>query len=518
MVNSRLEMTAPTKRTTSESLAVWEPQPGAQTQAYESTADVLGYGGGGGGGKSDLLLGLAGTQQHNSVIFRRIFPSTRALIERSREIFNAGGTDAGKDSYNESLHIWRLKNDRIIELASMQHEKDKEAHRGRPRDFYGFDEATEFSESQFRFVTAWNRSTIENQRCRIVLTFNPPSSPEGRWIIKFFAPWLDDKHPNPAITGELRYFAMIDGKEIEVESSETFEHNGETIYPRSRTFIPALLSDNPALEKTGYRATLQGLPEPLRSQMLYGDFRAGMKDDPWQVIPTAWVDAAIKRGKEQSAPDMPLSCVGVDPSRGGDGFVISQRYGEWFAPLIEHTRATIGGEIDGPIGAKLVTDLHDGVAPINVDAIGVGASVYDSLKEAPYTVNAINNAGAAKEWQIINNEWKEAPMTDKTGRFKLTNIRCASYWRLREALDPDSGQLLCLPDDDEMRADLIAPTYRVTSAGFVMEPKSGPGSISERLGRSPGRGDAVVLAHWQTAQKPDFLTTITEGAATTLFG
>jgi hypothetical protein len=44
--------------------------------------------------------------------------------------------------------------------------------------------------------------------------------------------------------------------------------------------------------------TLQSLPEPLRSQMLYGDFRAGVQDDPWQVVPTAWVEAAMARWKK----------------------------------------------------------------------------------------------------------------------------------------------------------------------------------------------------------------------------
>jgi hypothetical protein len=29
------------------------------------------------------------------------------------------------------------------------------------------------------------------------------------------------------------------------------------------------------------------MPEPLRSQMLYGDFTVGAEDDAWQVIPSA---------------------------------------------------------------------------------------------------------------------------------------------------------------------------------------------------------------------------------------
>ena len=48
----------------------WEPQPGPQTAAYESLADILFYGGAAGGGKTDLLMGLALTTQQHSILFR----------------------------------------------------------------------------------------------------------------------------------------------------------------------------------------------------------------------------------------------------------------------------------------------------------------------------------------------------------------------------------------------------------------------------------------------------------------
>jgi hypothetical protein len=70
----------------------------------------------------------------------------------------------------------------------------------------------------------------------------------------------------------------------------------------SRTFIPSRVSDNPYLMGTGYMTQLQSLPEPLRSQMLYGDFKAGVQDDPWQVIPTAWVEAAMRAGSALPRP------------------------------------------------------------------------------------------------------------------------------------------------------------------------------------------------------------------------
>jgi len=49
--------------------------------------------------------------------------------------------------------------------------------------------------------------------------------------------------------------------------------------------------------ETGYRRTLQNLPEPLRSRMLRGDFGVGQDDDEWQVIPTDWVLQAQSRWK-----------------------------------------------------------------------------------------------------------------------------------------------------------------------------------------------------------------------------
>ena len=53
-------------------------------------------------------------------------------------------------------------------------------------------------------------------------------------------------------------------------------------------------------------------------------------------------------------------------------------------------------------------------------------------------------------------------------------------------LNPSYG----LPDDPELRADLTAPTYDVTDRGIRIEGKD---DIRARLGRLPGKGDAVVM-------------------------
>lgn len=455
---------------------VWTPQPGPQTMAYNSAADILGYGGAAGGGKSDLVLGLAGTQHHRSIIFRRVFPSVRGIIERSREIFSGGG-----DTYNESLHVWRLASGRMIEFGAVQYPADAKKHQGQPRDLFAFDEATEFPEATIRFLIGWNRTTRPGQRCRVVLTFNPPMDDSGEWVTRFFAPWLDKEHPNPANDGELRWFAMVDGEETEVASGTPFEHAGETVTPKSRTFIHAKLSDNPILAATGYGATIDAMPEPLRS-LLKGNFDAARVADPWQVIPAEWVRLAQKRWQEREQPEH-ATAIGVDVARGGrDQTVIATMYGTYLAALQKYPGISTP---DGPSVAALVVRDNPPQCRIGVDVIGIGASAYDSLRAYDgLMVTAVNFANGTDA-------------TDRSGRVKLKNVRAEAYWKLREALDPTHGEILALPPDAELLADLCAPKWKITPGGVQLESKE---DLSERIGRSPDCGDAVAIAYYIASQ------------------
>jgi hypothetical protein len=461
-------------------LPIAEPGKGMSPQfaAMLSPADELFFGGQAGGGKSDLSLGLAMTLHWRSLILRRTYPQLRGaggLIQRSRDIIGNRGR------YNGQEHVWRdLPGDRMIEFGSCQYEQDKEAYKGRPHDLKVFDELPEFSETMYRFITAWTRTTIPGQRVRVVGTGNPPTTAEGEWVINYWGPWLNSQHPNPARPGELRWFAPIDGEDIELESGKPFNHNGETIRPKSRTFIPARLDDNPYLRDTDYGRILQGLPEPLRSQLLYGDFDVAAEVDPWQVIPTEWVQLAQERWREREKPDVPLSAIGIDPSRGGrDETVICKRYDNWFDELLCYPGAQVK---DGPAAVALVASAHEGKAPVNVDVIGIGSSVYDTGQNAGLPMQSVNFAEGSN-------------LRDRSGRLKMRNVRAAAFWSLREALDPEHGDDLAIPDDRQLLADLCAPRYKVAVSGMTIEDKE---SIKKRLGRSPDRGEALILAHWQT--------------------
>ena len=366
---------------------------------------------------------------------------------------------------------------RSITFGSAPHAGDERRHQGRPKDLLVLDEAANFLESQARFLMGWVRSAEPGQRRRTLLTFNPPVSAEGRWVIAYFAPWLEPGHPRPAASGEVRWFASVDGKDVEVEGPDPFASaSGERVVPTSRTFIASRLADNPHLAESGYLATLQGLPEPLRSQMLEGDFTAGMEDDEWQAIPSAWVDAAMARWEPGGGERQGMDSLGVDVARGGrDQTVIARRHGTWFAPLICLEGASTP---DGAAVAGQVMALARDRAVAHVDVVGWGASPFDILNGSGVQAVAMN--GASRSGQ-----------KSRQAGTPFVNRRAEIWWRMREALDPLAETPVCLPPDAQLKADLCAPRWRQAVAGITIEGKE---DVIARLGRSPDRGDAVCMA------------------------
>lgn len=456
-------------------LPIWKPLPGPQSIAYASTADIIGYGGAAGGGKTDLACGKSLTQHQKILVLRREATQLTGIIDRFTELIG------GRDGYNGTERIWRLPG-KQIEFGSTPNLDDWNKYQGRPHDLLVFDEAANFLESQVRALLGWLRSVDPHQRCQALMTFNPPTTADGRWIVDFFAPWLDPKNPKPAKPGELRWFAMIDGKEIEVVDGTPFKHGDDLIKPMSRTFIPSRVSDNPYLMGTGYMATLQALPEPLRSQMLYGDFQAGIEDDPWQVIPTKWVELAQARWKK---PDRlaAMDSLGVDVARGGrDNTIIARRHGMWFDEPLEYP----GSETpNGPSVAGLVIAAGRDQAPIHIDVIGVGASPYDFLNEARQQVLGINVA-------------EKSFAKDKSGRLGFFNQRSEYWWKMREALDPTNNTGIALPPSKQLLADLCAPTWELRGSVIQVESRE---DIQLRIGRSPDWASAFILALIDTPKR-----------------
>jgi hypothetical protein len=490
-----------------------------QLEVVESQADIIGYGGAAGGGKSFLITGLAVAHHTRSAIIRPQKNQTQKfVIELSKMLGN-------REGYNSATSSWSFQTpdnvDRFVKFFGLDNPGDEEKQQGDDYDLKGYDEVTQMREEDIRYTLTWNRTENPNQRVRAVLAFNPPTTPEGRWVLRYFAPWLDPDHPNPAKDGELRYFATVgDNRDYEVAGPQPFVvrvlpdgtsvpwYNfdprayspEQVVKPESRTFIHAKVTDNPYYMQTNYLQKLQSLPEPLRSQMMNGDFFAGVEDDARQVIPTRWVLEAQQRWRERTpliragaVKLPPQDSIGADVARGGnmggtalstgsDEMVVSPRYGNYFAELVTAKGIDIN---DGSKSAAMIVGERRDEAPVHLDIVGVGTSTYDFLQANHVYTIAVNGSS-------------EGIGTDKSGLLKFFNKRAELYWRMREALDPQNEEQIALPPDPQLLGDLTAARWWLGKSGIQIEPKD---DIKKRLGRSPDRGDAVVLANITTPKR-----------------
>src|SRR5206468_4347482 len=101
---------------------------------------------------------------------------------------------------------------------------------------------------------------------------------------------------------------------------------------------------------------------------------------------------------------------------------------------------------DTPSGQMALTYLISAIPPgtrpsLNIDVIGPGASVYDLATQSGLNAVAMQSS-----------ERSEA--RDRSGVLGFLNKRAEWWWKLREALDPETGDNIALPRDRELLADL----------------------------------------------------------------
>lgn len=142
-----------------------------------------------------------------------------------------------------------------------------------------------------------------------------------------------------------------------------------------------------------------------------------------------------------------------------------------------------------------------------VDGTGVGAGTVNALKERGHKVmdfsrpdTILNGRPLELKFEAVRGE------VNKEGKIVLKkilqqqaeqflNLRALGYWLARE--DLRSGKV-DVAQDEELFAELIAPTYTTREGKIVIEPKD---EIIKRLGRSPNKADAFVM--WNVARQVD---------------
>ncbi|MBI4502908.1 MAG: hypothetical protein HY700_17315 [Gemmatimonadetes bacterium] len=216
-----------------------------------------------------------------------------------------------------------------------------------------------------------------------------------------------------------------------------------------------------------------GIGSPLWQTRVLGEFADAGEG---VIFPLSLLEAAMQRGREpvvrnvyaeaMAAPE-PVT-LGVDVARSSDGDLntIAECRGNrtrvlatWRSPDTMVTTEKV-----------VQTVATSGATLSRVDVTGVGAGVADRLAQLGHATVAFAFGGGARD-----------PRRFRNGRAEI-------FWGLRERLEKD----LCLPDDDQLFADLSSLRYFFTASGQIqLESKD---ETRRRLGRSPDRADAVALA------------------------
>lgn len=278
------------------------PQPGYQTLALSSPADIVIGGSAAGVGKTFSLLleplkHITRVPNYSTVAFRRTYPQITmagGLWDSSQKLYSllkCASPKFGSLSWDFDLGKG-MKN--RLEFSHLQHEKDIYNYQGAEIALIMFDELTHFSETMFFYLMTRNRSTC-GIKPKMVATCNP--DPDS-WVFNLVSWWIgDDGFPLADRQGKVRYFYR-DGEDYFWGDSfqEVYKAVAHLIDPqversnglikpehfiKSLEFVAGSIYDNKKLLEANpqYLANLSSQDEATRRQLLDGNWKLVVRDD-----------------------------------------------------------------------------------------------------------------------------------------------------------------------------------------------------------------------------------------------
>lgn len=289
---------------TNEVLSQWSPHKPTEPQAvflFSPEQEIL-YGGAAGGGKSDALL-MAALQYvdapgYSAIIFRRTLRDLNlpgALIPRSKEWLAGRGA-----AWSEQKKLWTFPSGATIQFAYLEHDADVFSYQSAEFQFIGFDELTQFSEHQYRYL--FSRLRRPESMNGVPLRMRSASNPGGvghKWVLNRLVKSTDPE----------------------------------------RLFVPAKMEDNPHLDIEEYRKSLANLDPVTRAQLEHGDWSIQPEGEKFKREWFRFVDEAPKdlkrvvrywdlaatEAKPGKDPDWTAGCkMGVDDD--GNFYVLDIRH------------------------------------------------------------------------------------------------------------------------------------------------------------------------------------------------
>jgi hypothetical protein len=219
----------------------WRPHEGAQEEFLSRPEFEVLFGGSAGPGKTDCLVtGMTrdiDNPRYHGLLIRRTFPQLQEIIDRCFRLYPGLG-----GNYRATDKRWLFPSGAIIDLGHCQHENDKYNYQGKEYHRVGFDELTQFTETQYTYLHSRVRTTDSDIQPQVLSTTNPGGIGHT-WVKERFQP--------------------------EQRALQTYydPHTGLT-----RVFVPATIEDNPTLFENDplYLSRLEGLPEIERKRLRYG--------------------------------------------------------------------------------------------------------------------------------------------------------------------------------------------------------------------------------------------------------
>lgn len=252
------------------------PTPKQQVALALNDVLELFYGGAAGGGKTDYLL-IAGLQYvdlpgYAALILMRSFADLslpKAGMARAREWL--AGTGA---HWSDETKTWHFPGGGTLTFGYLQDENDKYHYKTSEFQFIGFDELTQFSESQYTYLFSRLRRLAGVE---IPLRMRATSNPDGdglEWVKKRFIP----------------------DRFIEREDAAKFD---EVWHKGGRAFVPSRLEDNRHLDQAEYEEALARLDDVSQARLRHGDWMAEQAGD---LIKSEWF------GDDKFLPVLPDGC------------------------------------------------------------------------------------------------------------------------------------------------------------------------------------------------------------------
>ena len=250
----------------------------------------------------------------------------------------------------------------------------------------------------------------------------------------------------------------------------------ETFYLPTKTgeidkrykFIKSLYDDNPFREADAEKRLNDLADETQKRRLKYGDWE--FSSDPAALVSFKDLIACTKVEAEEGK-----KYIGADIARmGDDSTVFAMFNGNALTELFKQK------DTDTIHTAKdLKSFAVSRFVPaenVGIDTVGLGAGVYDYLKEIRFTTKEIISGST--------------PTKDYKG-YTFNNLRSQMWWAFRESVL--NKEIRIDIDDQQMMTELTSLRYEIRNDKEIkVEPKK---NLKKRLGHSPDRADAVVYAN-----------------------